>query len=112
MRFLVDVNLPNRFSYFNNDSFEFVIEIDRYMPDTDIWKYAIDNQLVILTKDTDFYHRALMSNKRPKVIHFKLGNHSLKQLHDYFSINWSALLSAIQNHDLIVAYSDSFECIF
>jgi predicted nuclease of predicted toxin-antitoxin system len=111
MRFLVDVNLPDRFSYFNTPNFEFVANLDERMTDTNIWYYALENDLVILTKDTDFYHRALVSTTRPKIVHFRLGNHSLKQLHLYFQNYWSPILSAIEDYDLVVAYPETIACI-
>ena len=81
--FLVDVNLPKYFSFFNTNSFIFVSDIDLQMSDTEIWDYALNNDLVILTKDTDFYNRFLVSSTAPKIIYFQLGNCSLKQLHQF-----------------------------
>ena len=39
-----------------------------------IWKYAADNGFVIVTKDSDFFHRALLRGHPPKVIHLRVGN--------------------------------------
>ena len=41
MKFLVDVNLPYRFPFFEGDDFLFVRDIDARMSDTDIWKLAL-----------------------------------------------------------------------
>ena len=76
-RYLIDVNLPKFFGFFNSDAFEFVIDINGKLPDTDIWNYAYTNQLVIVTKDSDFYHRCLLQNEDVKVIYLKLGNQLL-----------------------------------
>jgi len=83
--FLVDVNLPKYLSFFNTHNFIFVSDIDLQMNDTEIWNYTLKNELVILTKDTDFYNRFLFSLIAPKIIYFQLGNCSLKQLHNYFN---------------------------
>jgi len=56
------------------------------MSDTEIWNYALKNELVILTKDTDFYNRFLISSTAPKIIYFQLGDFSLKQLYQYLMI--------------------------
>jgi hypothetical protein len=37
-RFLIDVNLPKNFGFFNSDDFEFVIDINGKWPDRDIWE--------------------------------------------------------------------------
>ncbi len=66
MKFLVDVNLPKYFSFFNQPAFEFVVDIDIRLLDTQVWEYALTHNLVILTKDTDFYNRVLISTNSPK----------------------------------------------
>ena len=51
--FLVDVNLPRKFAFFNSPLFMHVVDIDPMMTDNEIWEYAIKNEKVILTKDAD-----------------------------------------------------------
>lgn len=109
--FLVDVNLPKYFSFFNDNCFAFVSDINLQMSDTEIWDYALKNELVILTKDTDFYNRFLVSSTAPKIIYFQLGNFSLKQLHQYFHDNWGKIQSEIENSKLIIAKDSYIECI-
>ena len=109
--FLVDVNLPKYFSFFNDHNFVFVSDINLQMSDTEIWDYALKNELVILTKDTDFYNRFLVAENAPKIIYFQLGNCSLKQLHDYFNVNWQKIQLEIENSKLIVAKENHIECI-
>lgn len=109
--FLVDVNLPKYFSFFNTHNFVFVSDINLQMNDTEIWNYALKNDLVILTKDTDFYNRFLVSINAPKIIYFQLGNCSLKQLHLYFNDNWNKIQTEIENSKLIIAKEKHIECI-
>jgi predicted nuclease of predicted toxin-antitoxin system len=109
--FLVDVNLPKYFSFFNEDHFAFVFDLDLQMSDTEIWNYALKNQLIILTKDTDFYNRFLVSATAPKIIYFQLGNCSLKQLHQYFNDNWDKIHAEIENSKLIIAKENHIEII-
>ena len=109
--FLVDVNLPKYFSFFNDNRFLFVSDINLEMSDTEIWEYALENELVILTKDTDFYNRFLVSTTAPKIIYFQLGNCSLKQLHQYFKDNWEKIQAEIEISRLIIAKENHIECI-
>ena len=74
--------------------------------------YALENDFVILTKDADFYTRALTAQRRPKIIRFKLGNQTLAELHQYFSDYWQLLTDLIQVNTLIVAYPDRVDIIF
>lgn len=109
--FLVDVNLPKYFSFFNDNRYFFVSDINLQMTDTEIWDYAFKNGLVILTKDTDFYNRFLVSSTAPKIIYFQLGNCSLKQLHQYFNDNWDKIQTEIGTSRLIIAKENHIECI-
>ena len=70
LSFVVYVNLPKYFSFFNNTNFIFVSDINLQMTDTEIWNHALENNFVILTKDVDFYNRFLVSEITPKVIFF------------------------------------------
>jgi predicted nuclease of predicted toxin-antitoxin system len=42
--------------------------------DSEIWRYALDQGFVIVSKDEDFHQRALVSGPPPKVIWVRLGN--------------------------------------
>jgi predicted nuclease of predicted toxin-antitoxin system len=55
-RFLVDFNLPYYFSLWNDDDYIHQADIDDTWTDKQIWKYARENNLIIITKDTDFYN--------------------------------------------------------
>lgn len=112
MRYLVDVNLPKKFRFFNTPDFAFVVDMQATLPDTSIWTYALEHQLIILTKDADCYTRSLTALRRPKIIQLKLGNQTLVGLHRYFDANWSLLIELIQTHSLLVAYPDRVDIIF
>jgi predicted nuclease of predicted toxin-antitoxin system len=42
--------------------------------DQGVWEYAARNNLIIVSKDTDFQHRALLYGPPPKVIWLRIGN--------------------------------------
>jgi predicted nuclease of predicted toxin-antitoxin system len=111
MNFIVDVNLPKRFSYFNSPQFIHAVDINDEMTDKQLWEYAIFNDLVILTKDSDFYNRSVTSRVKPRVIYFQLGNTTLKEMHKYFEKNWLLILNSIQSNYLVIAYPDSIQTI-
>lgn len=110
--FLVDVNLPKYFSFFDSDQFEFVTDINDSMTDASIWNYALDNNLVIVTKDADFYHRCLLTEISPKIIHFQFGNYSLRQMHVYFQKNWGTIVSKLSDAKMIIASENSLEIVY
>ena len=51
-------------------------------PDADVWEYAARNELVIVTKDSDFRQRSFLHGHPPKVIWIGLGNCSTRMVED------------------------------
>lgn len=112
MKFLVDVNLPRNFKFFNRSDFFFVSDLNVRTSDSEIWNHAIENDFVILTKDTDFFSRSLLSQTKPKVIYFRIGNMKIDELHRYFEIYWKQLEKAIENNFLVIADTNKVSIIF
>jgi len=110
-RFLVDVNLPKKFRFFNDSKFVHVVDIDPHMSDNDIWKYAIKHQFVILTKDTDFYLKFVTEKDPPRVVYFQIGNTTLNTLHDYFEQNWAEILKLLEDYRFIIATREALQTI-
>lgn len=102
-KFLVDVNLPKFFAFFNHSNYVHVADIDPKMSDSQIWSYALDNNRVIITKDVDFYHRFLTLDTAPKVIFLQLGNMTLRELHHYFEVNWEKIICHLSDASFILA---------
>jgi len=109
--FLVDVNLPKWFSFFNKENFAHVVDINPSMTDDEIWEYAIKHDKVILTKDTDFYSKSISSTVKPKVIFFQLGNITLAELHKYFELNWDEISQHLSMANLIIVHKDKLRVI-
>lgn len=110
--FLVDVNLPKYFTFFNNDNFTFVSDLNLSMSDLDIWDMALENNMVILTKDTDFYNKCILVATAPKIVHFRFGNYSIKQLYGYFHTNWESIVQQLHQAKMIVAFDTHLEIIY
>jgi predicted nuclease of predicted toxin-antitoxin system len=50
--------------------------------DEKIWRFTLDQGFVIVSKDSDFFHRALLRGHPPKVIHLKIGNCTTNYIRD------------------------------
>jgi len=111
LHYLVDVNLPKHFRFFNSDNFIHVVDIDPLMTDLKIWQFALENNFVILTKDADFYHKFILSSRSPKTVYFQLGNMTLKELHEYFSLNWEKIIECLTTGNLILARRSTVDII-
>lgn len=60
--FLIDVNLPYKFKPWGNEKFIHVRDINDEWSDSQIWLYAKENKLTIVTKDVDFSNRIIFIN--------------------------------------------------
>jgi predicted nuclease of predicted toxin-antitoxin system len=78
VKFLVDANLPPRLcSWLRSHRHEAEHVFDRNLltaTDTQIWERGRVENLVIFSKDTDFYDRALLFGTPPQVVHVAVGN--------------------------------------
>ncbi len=110
-KFLIDENLPYRISLWNKSNFIHVFDIKRGIEDADIWEYAKQNELVIITKDADFSNKVLSSSAPPKVIHIQVGNLPLKKLRDFLIRIWPDVEQEIAESKLINVYIDHIESI-
>jgi len=110
-KYLIDINLPRYFSVWATDEFEFVHDIDVRWKDTQIWQYATTNNLTIVTKDTDFSDRVLVSAIGPHVIHLRIGNMRMRAFHTLISGLWEDVCRLSIDHRLVHVYQDRIEAI-
>jgi predicted nuclease of predicted toxin-antitoxin system len=109
MKFLVDANLPRKFTWFNTADFSFAHDWGDAYPDKEIWDYALQNNLVILTRDSDYFHWIIQSKTAPKVIYFKLQQQGRKELEIYFAQHWRQICQLIETHRMVIATVDTLE---
>ena len=111
IKYIIDANLPYYFSLWKGEEYQHVIDINPDMKDSEIWKYARENNLTIVTKDTDFSDLVLLNNPPPRVIHIKLGNMKMKAFHNAIDNIWDEVLLMSQEYKLIRVYKEKIEGI-
>jgi predicted nuclease of predicted toxin-antitoxin system len=78
VRLLFDENLARRLAGVLSDLYPGSFHIAdcglRGASDAEIWQYAKDNGLVIVSKDSDFSQRSSLFGSPPKVIWLRIGN--------------------------------------
>ena len=109
--FLIDVNLPYYFGLWNTEEYIHQMDIAPRAKDKEIWQYAIEHDLTIITKDSDFSNRILLAEPPPKVIHVRVGNMDMKIFHRVIRGCWGEVLEMIQSHKLVTIYEDRLEGI-
>ncbi len=108
-KYLIDANLPNRINAWQGDEFVFVSRIDDEMSDSEIWKYAKERDLTIVTKDSDFSHRIIVSIPPPKVVHIRIGNMRLRQFDTAISKVWPDIVALSNTNKLVNVFADHIE---
>ena len=108
-KYIIDANLPYYFSLWNKENYQHVIDINPNMKDSEIWKYARENDLTIVTKDADFSDLVLLNNPPPRVIHIKLGNMKMKDFHNAVDNIWQDVLTMSSEYKLVRVYKDKIE---
>ena len=110
-RYLIDVNLPRRFSLWLQYDCVYVTDIDPSWTDTDIWRHAATETRTIVSKDADFSERVLLSNDGPSVIHVKVGNVRMRDLHVLLFRAWPEATKLAASSRLVTIYRDRIEAI-
>lgn len=110
-KYIIDANLPYYFSLWKDEIYEHVIDINPDMKDSEIWAYAKENNLTIVTKDADFSDLVLLNNPPPRVIHIKLGNMKMKAFHNAVDKIWDEVLNMSSQYKLVRVYLDRIEGI-
>ena len=99
MKFLVDANLPPRLCvWLRSHRHEAEHVFDRNLltaTDTQIWERGSLENLVIFSKDVDFYDRALLFGAPPQVVHIATGNCSNARLFDILEHEWDDIERAL-----------------
>jgi len=111
MNFLVDVNLPKSFSSIKLISCVFVTDLSDEMPDGKKWDLALAHDYIILSRDKDFYYRAMQSGFFPKIVLFRLGNSRAGDLLEYFRRNLAVIEQHLLNHRLLVLWPNEIQIV-
>ena len=109
--FLIDVNLPYRFGLWTGLEYIHVKELGETWTDSQIWKYAQEQNLTIVSKDADFSERILLHEPPPRVIHIRFGNLKMREFHQLLSTLWQDVCELSQQYKLVQVYPDRLEGI-
>lgn len=83
--------------------------LGRIPRDTEIWQYAKDKKLVIVTKDADFSDRLMLDFSPPKVVHLRVGNIRKREFHQFLARIWPEVEALVIEHKLVNVYLDRIE---
>jgi predicted nuclease of predicted toxin-antitoxin system len=110
-KFLIDINLPYHFALWNSPEFIHQKDLNSKWSDEEIWTYAKNNNLTIITKDVDFSNKIMLNSPPPKVIHIRFGNLKMKPFFVVTNKLWSDILEMNIDHKLVNVFADRIEGI-
>lgn len=110
-KFLIDINLSYYFALWNSPEFIHQKDLNIKWSDGEIWTYAKNNNLTIITKDIDFSNKIMLNFPPPKVIHIRFGNLKMKPFFLVINNLWSNILEMNSNHKLVNVFIDRIEGI-
>ncbi len=110
-KYLIDVNLPRCFSLWSSEDFIHQVDINDEWTDKQIWEYAKENDLTIITKDADFSNRIIFSEPPPKVVHIRFGNMKMREFHTALTTIWGDIVDLNKTHKLVNVFRDRIEAI-
>jgi predicted nuclease of predicted toxin-antitoxin system len=91
VKFLLDENLAPTLAKRLHDVFPGSVHVHECLSgsagDLEVWDYARQNELVIVTKDSDFNERGLIFGHPPKVIWLRVGNGSTELIESVLRAN-------------------------
>ncbi len=92
MKYLIDAQLPKRLSLFMQDlGYDTIHTLDltdkNNTKDSDLNLISLNQQRVVVSKDSDFVDSLLISEKPYKLLHISTGNISNNDLLNIFDVN-------------------------
>jgi len=109
--FIFDENVPSGLRFWPSLPFIHVSELNRGIPDKEIWEYAKVNALVIVTKDADFSNRMMLNTPPPWVVHLRFGNVRRIEFHDFLARVWPRIEELLPGNKVVNVYLDRIEAI-
>lgn len=86
--FLFDENLPGRLRFTPSLPIWHASDLGANPTDSEIWSHARSMCLAVVTKDTDFSDRMLVSSPPPWIVHLRFGNMRRNEFHQFLAAVW------------------------
>lgn len=110
--FLLDENLSPklRLGFGPGTRVVHACDLGKNPADLELWTYAREHGLVILTKDADFTDRLLLSDAPPPwVVQLRCGNLRARALRELLEAVWPLVLTLLPDYRLVQVFPDRVE---
>ena len=103
MKLLFDQNLSHKFVRRLADIFPNSVHVRdvglKAAGDALVWEYAKNNDLMIVSKDSDFHQRSFLYSFPPKVVWLRLGNCSTADVERVLRTNFDTIKAFYEDKD-------------
>ncbi len=69
--------------------------------DAEICKYSVEENRIVITKDSDFYHSFLLKNEPYKLLLVTTGNISISRLKELFEANLDKIIYELEQNRMV-----------
>ncbi len=109
--FIIDANLPSKIPCWSGNNFMHVLKINAAWEDEEIWQFAKQHNLIIVTKDKDFSVKQILEGSPPKLVHIKFGNLKLNEFSKRIEAVWQEVERLLRLNSVINIYLNTLEAI-
>ena len=109
--YLIDANLPRWFEPWSGPNYQFADDFAPSWSDTEVWSFAKQNDLTLVSKDTDFLLRAVAALVGPRLIHFRTGNLTMRSFHQIVTPIWDEVCQLSERARIVLIFRDRIETI-
>ena len=106
---LLDQNLPSRLQFAPGFPLVSLSDLGPNPTDTQLWDFARQRRLGIVSKDADFSQRIIASTPPPWVVHLRFGNLRRSEFHIRLARAWPQVEALLKTHKLVNVYLDRVE---
>jgi predicted nuclease of predicted toxin-antitoxin system len=106
VKFLVDNQLPaalTRFLTAQGEEAHHVLDLGlAQVTDAEIWRHAMENRMVLVSKDEDFFHLAGRREENAQLIWIRLGNCRTPALLSVLKKAWPRVRACLEAGDRVI----------
>lgn len=107
--FFFDENLPSRLTFKPSLPLVPGTDLGSSPTDTQVWEFARQRELAIVSKDADFSERIILHRPPPWVVHLRFGNLRRREFHALLARVWPQVEALLKTHKLVNVYADRVE---
>jgi predicted nuclease of predicted toxin-antitoxin system len=107
--FLLDENLPGQMAIMPSLPVFRATDLGASPADGDLWRFAREKSLVVVTKDADFSDRIFVETPPPWIVHLRVGNLRRRDYHAFMTLVWPRIEAHLPASKLVCVYRDRIE---